>query len=223
VLAATMGVRITVQSLWTEANPSAFVYEFAQSRIVIGRSRSADVQLPHTAVSGSHASIREQDAGYVLVDEGSTNGTRVNEIPVVPERAKVLRNQDLVDLGGYRLTIEVGVPVALTMSARLATDFARRILAEQLADKADTELDAELNAIQSGPDERVDLLPILKEAVSEPPPPRESRPSKPRQSRPDTEPPQEPVKLGRSEVAVYALAALVIATSIVAMALLMRP
>ena len=218
-----MGVRITVQSLWTEANPSAFVYEFAQSRIVIGRSRSADVQLPHTAVSGSHASIREQDAGYVLVDEGSTNGTRVNEIPVVPERAKVLRNQDLVDLGGYRLTIEVGVPVALTMSARLATDFARRILAEQLADKADTELDAELNAIQSGPDERVDLLPILKEAVSEPPPPRESRPSKPRQSRPDTEPPQEPVKLGRSEVAVYALAALVIATSIVAMALLMRP
>ena len=223
MLAATMGVRITVQSLWTEANPSAFVYEFAQSRIVIGRSRSADVQLPHTAVSGSHASIREQDAGYVLVDEGSTNGTRVNEIPVVPERAKVLRNQDLVDLGGYRLTIEVGVPVALTMSARLATDFARRILAEQLADKADTELDAELNAIQSGPDERVDLLPILKEAVSEPPPPRESRPSKPRQSRPDTEPPQEPVKLGRSEVAVYALAALVIATSIVAMALLMRP
>ena len=218
-----MGVRITVQSLWTEANPSAFVYEFAQSRIVIGRSRSADVQLPHTAVSGSHASIREQDAGYVLVDEGSTNGTRVNEIPVVPERAKVLRNQDLVDLGGYRLTIEVGVPVALTMSARLATDFARRILAEQLADKADTELDAALNAIQSGPDERVDLLPILKEAVSEPPPPRESRPSKPRQSRPDTEPPQEPVKLGRSEVAVYALAALVIATSIVAMALLMRP
>jgi len=216
-------VRITVQSLWTEANPSSFVYEFAQSRIVIGRSRSADVQLPHTAVSGSHASIREQDAGYVLVDEGSTNGTRVNEIPVVPERAKVLRNQDLVDLGGYRLTIEVGVPVALTMSARLATDFARRILAEQLADKADTELDAELNAIQSGPDERVDLLPILKEAVSEPPPPRESRPSKPRQSRPDTEPPQEPVKLGRSEVAVYALAALVIATSIVAMALLMRP
>ena len=223
MLAATMGVRITVQSLWTEANPSAFVYEFAQSRIVIGRSRSADVQLPHTAVSGSHASIREQDAGYVLVDEGSTNGTRVNEIPVVPERAKVLRNQDLVDLGGYRLTIEVGVPVALTMSARLATDFARRILAEQLADKADTELDAALNAIQSGPDERVDLLPILKEAVSEPPPPRESRPSKPRQSRPDTEPPQEPVKLGRSEVAVYALAALVIATSIVAMALLMRP
>ena len=165
-----MGVRITVQSLWTEVDPSTFVYEFAQSRLVIGRSRSADVQLPHTAVSGSHASIREQDAGYVLVDEGSTNGTRVNEIRVVPGRPKVLHNHDLVDLGGYRLTIDVGVPVAQTMSARLTADFARRILAEQLAGKGEPDVEAELNAIQSGPDESVDLLPILKEAVSEPPP-----------------------------------------------------
>ena len=223
MLTATMGVRITVQSLWTEVDRSAFVYEFAQSRIVIGRSRSADVQLPHAAVSGSHASIREQDAGYVLIDEGSTNGTRVNEIRVVQGRPKALRNHDLVDLGGYRLTIDVGVPVAQTMSARLTADFARRILAEQLAGSGEPNLDAELSAIQAGPDERVELLPIMKEAVSEPPPPRESRPSKPRQSRPDTDPPAEPIKLRRSEVAVYALAALVVATSIVAMALLMRP
>ena len=124
-----MGVRITVQSLWTEINPSAFVYEFAQSRIVIGRSRSADVQLPHAAVSAMHASIREQDAGYALVDEGSTNGTRINDIRVVPGRPKVLRKHDLLDLGGYRLSIDVGVPVSQTMSARVTADFARRMLA----------------------------------------------------------------------------------------------
>jgi len=218
-----MGVRITVQSLWTEVNPSAFTYEFAQSRIVIGRSRSADVQLPHTAVSGSHASIREQDAGYVLVDEGSTNGTRVNDIRVAVGRPKVLRNHDVVDLGGYRLSIDVGVPVSQTMSARLTADFARRILAEQLAGNGEPDLDDELDAIQRGPDERVDLLPILEEAVSEPPPARESQPSRPRHSRPDSEPPAEPVKLRRSEVAVYALAALVVGMSIVAMSLLMRP
>jgi predicted component of type VI protein secretion system len=217
-----MGVRITVQSLWTEVTSSAFVYEFAQSRIVIGRSRSADVQLPHAAVSGTHASIREQDVGYVLIDESSVNGTRVNEIRVVPGRPKILRKNDLVDLGGYRLTIDVGVPVALTMSARVTADYARRILSEQLQIEDERRLDAELNAVQRGPDQHVDLLPIPKEAVSEPPPPRESRPSRPSQSRPDTEQSTEPVKLGRSEVAVYALAAVVIATSIVAMALLMR-
>jgi len=219
-----MGVRITVQSLWTELNPSTFVYEFAQRRIVIGRARSADVQLPHAAVSAMHASIREQDAGYALVDEGSTNGTRVNEIRVVPGRPKALRTRDLLDLGGYRLSIDVGVPVSQTMSARLTSDFARRMLAEQLAIEDAVRVDAALSGIQSGPDERVDLLPIPNEAMSEPPPPeRKSRPSRPRASRPNAEMPKEPVRLLRSELAVYALAALVVAASIIAMALLMRP
>jgi len=218
-----MGVRITVQSLWTEVAPSIFVYEFAQPRIVIGRSRSADVQLPHAAVSARHAIIREQDSGYALVDEGSTNGTRINEIRVVAGRPKSLRNHDLVDLGGYRLTIDISAAVAQSISARLTTDYARRILAEQLALDDDRGIDAELSALQSGPDQRVDLLPIPKDAVSEPPPPRDSRPSRPRPSRPGAQPATQPVKLGRSEVAVYALAAIVVTASIVAMALLMRP
>jgi pSer/pThr/pTyr-binding forkhead associated (FHA) protein len=217
-----MGLRITVQSLWTEMAPSAFVYEFAQPRIVIGRSRSADVQLPHATVSVTHAVIREQDAGYALVDEGSTNGTRINEVRLVAGRPKMLRNHDLVDLGGYRLTIDLGVAIAQSMSARLTADYARRILSEQLALQDGRDLDTELCALQSGPDQRVDLLPIPKDAVSEPPPQTESRPSRPRPSRPDIKQNAEPVKLGRSEVAVYALAALVVTASIVAMALLMR-
>jgi|GEM_PF-1442317 len=217
-----MGVRIMVQSLWTEAAPSTFVYEFAQARIVIGRSRSADVQLLHAAVSGTHASIRERGAGYVLVDEGSTNGTRINEIPAVPGRPQVLHNHDLLDLGGYRLSIDVGVPVTQTMSARLTAEYARRMLCEQLADEDERTIDNAVQALQSAPDERVDLLPILKEAVSEPPLAKESRPSRPRASSPHTEQPREPVRLGRGEIAIYSLAALVVAASIVAMALLVR-
>ena len=217
-----MGVRITVQSLWTEVAPSVFVYEFAQPRIVIGRSRSADVQLPHAAVSATHAIIREQDTGYALVDEGSTNGTRINEIRIVPGRPKLLRNHDLVDLGGYRLTVDVSAAVAQSMSDRLTTDYARRMLSEQRALDDGQAIDAELSSVQSGPDQRVDLLPIAKDAVSEPPPPRDSRPSRPRPSRPGAQAATPPVKLGRSEVAVYALAAIVVTASIVAMALLVR-
>lgn len=217
-----MGVRITVQSLWTEADASAFVYEFAQSRIVIGRSRSADVQLPHAAVSGSHAIIREQDTGYVLVDEGSTNGTRINEILVVPGRPKILRSRDLIDLGGYRLSIDLCVPVSQPMSARVTADHAKRILQEQLGSVNASDVDAALNEIQSCADEQVELLPISGERVSEAPLPRESRPSKPRESRPESGPPAAPVRLARSELAVYALACIVITISIVAMALLMK-
>ena len=222
-MAAIMGVRITVQSLWPEADASTFVYEFAQSKIVIGRSRSADVQLPHAAVSATHATIRAESAGYVLVDEGSTNGTRINEVLAAPGRPKVLRTRDLVDLGGYRLTLDIGVPVAQPTSARLSTEHAKSILAKRIPSVSGHALDAELMVIQTGPDEHVDLLPISKEPVSEPPPARESRPSRPRASRPD---PKEqvwvPVKLGRSEVAIYALAVIVLATSVVAMALLMQ-
>lgn len=218
-----MGVRVKVQSLWPKTGGSTFVYEFAQSRIVIGRSPSADVQLPHAAVSGMHASIREHGAGYALFDEGSTNGTRVNEALLVPGRAKTLRPNDFVDLGGYRLTIEVGVPVAQPMSARLTADFARKILAEQSESLAPAAIEAALAALQSGPDEHIELLPIARELPSEPPPPRESRPSRPRASRPDSGPPvTEPAGFGRGELAVYALAALVVVTSVVAMALLMR-
>ncbi|MGD8317515.1 MAG: FHA domain-containing protein [Myxococcales bacterium] len=219
-----MGVRITVQSLWPGADTAAtFVYEFAQSKIVIGRSRSADVQLPHAAVSGTHATIRAQSAGYVLVDEGSTNGTRINEVRVAPGRPKIIRARDLVDLGGYRLTLELGVPVAQPTSARLSTEHARRMLAARASFESIEALEAELKTVQVGPDEPVDLLPIPKEAPSEPSAPRESRPSRPRISRPQsTPPPPAPVKLGRSEVAVYALAVVVLATSVVAMALLMQ-
>lgn len=213
-----MGVRITVQSLWTEVDPSPFVYEFAQSRIAIGRSRSADVQLPHTAVSGTHASLRERDAGYVLIDEGSTNGTRINEILLAPGRPKAVRSRDLVDLGGYRLTIELGVPVARPTSARTTTDHARRLLAERLSEESKETISSLHEALQQAPDERVDLLPIPKGPESEPPPPREWCPRTPAE-----EPPVPPVRLKRSEVAVYALAALVVATSIVAMALLGQP
>jgi hypothetical protein len=173
-------------------------------------------------VSATHATIRAQSARYVLVDEGSTNGTRINEILVAPGRPKILRANDLVDLGGYRLTLEIGVPIAQPTSARLSIEHAKRMLAGCARSEPDRALDAELAAIQTAPDQHVDLLPIAREPTSEPPAARESRPSKPRVSRPDgTEPSPAPVKLGRSEVAVYALAVIVLATSVVAMALLM--
>ena len=226
-MAAPMGVRITVQSQWTETNRSAFVYEFAQSRIVIGRSRSADVQLPHVAVSGTHATISTQGVGYAVVDEGSTNGTRVNEVPLVAGRARTLKSNDVVDLGGYRLSIEVCVPVANTMSANLIADFAKRLLSEQVDMVSDDALRRQLEVVQSAADQEVELLPISKEQPSIPPPQaksRESRPSQSRSSRPTAAPgSMRSAKLERSELVVYALATLVVAASLVAMALLMQP
>ncbi|MDH3726181.1 MAG: FHA domain-containing protein [Myxococcales bacterium] len=209
-----MGVRIAVQSLWAKEEPSTFVYEFAQSRIVIGRARSADVQLPHAAVGAIHASIRTRDAGYVLVDEGSTNGTRVNENPVVTGRPKPLRARDIIDVGGYRLTIDIGVPVAQTISARHSTEYARKMLEEQETDGQQS-LEAQLEAIQSGADRSVELLPIPKASPSDPPP-RTSTPPPPK-------PTQERSRMGTSELVVYCLAGLLLSASVAVMFFLTRP
>ena len=211
-----MGVRIAVQSLWAKEEPSTFVYEFAQSRIIIGRSSSADVQLPHAAVSATHASIRSQDAGYVLIDEGSTNGTRVNENPVAAARPKPLRTQDTIDLGGYRLTIHIGVPVAQTTSARLTTEYARKMLQEQHAEEGHESVEARLDALQRGVDQSVELLPIPRESSSEAPPSRTSAP-------PATKPVEERRRMGTSELVVYSLAGLLLAASVVVMFFLTRP
>jgi len=211
-----MGVRIAVQSLWAKEEPSTFVYEFAQSRIVIGRSSSADVQLPHAAVSATHASIRSQDTGYILIDEDSTNGTRVNENPVPAARPKSLMTQDTIDLGGYRLTIHVGVPVAQTTSARLTTEYARKMLQEQHGDEGHESLEARLDALQSGVDQSVELLPIAKETPSDAPPPRSS-------VAPAAKLVEERRRLSTSELVVYSLAGLLLAASVVVMFLLTRP
>lgn len=95
-----MGLKLTVRSGWaSESSPA--IYEFDQTRIVIGRRRGCDVQLPHAAVSGHHATILSTGNGYAIVDEGSTNGTRVGDARVPKGRRKPLRSGDRIGIGGF--------------------------------------------------------------------------------------------------------------------------
>jgi hypothetical protein len=50
----------------------------AQATLRIGRMPECDLQLFDTSVSRYHAEFRRSDAGWFLVDLGSTNGTRIN-------------------------------------------------------------------------------------------------------------------------------------------------
>jgi hypothetical protein len=69
--------------------------EVAKRRVVIGRSKDADVQVPDPNVSRRHAELRQEDGAYWLVDLDSTNG-----IEVRGKRVKRLRLED-----GTRFTI----------------------------------------------------------------------------------------------------------------------
>jgi hypothetical protein len=70
-------------------------HELSGQRIVIGRSKDADIQVADPNVSRRHAEIRQDGKSYLLVDLDSTNGIEVN--------GRVVRELDLED--GTRFTI----------------------------------------------------------------------------------------------------------------------
>jgi hypothetical protein len=70
-------------------------HEVAKRRVVIGRSKDADVQVTDPNVSRRHAELRQEGATFWLVDLDSTNGVEVRG-----KRVKRLKLED-----GTRFTI----------------------------------------------------------------------------------------------------------------------
>jgi len=69
-------------------------FPLSGSLVRIGHSDDADIVLSDETVSHAHLSIEETPAGYLVKDLGSTNGTRLNGVPVV--EALLLPGADLV-------------------------------------------------------------------------------------------------------------------------------
>jgi hypothetical protein len=71
--------------------------------IAIGRHPDSNIVLADPNVSRHHAEIRPEGDGFVVVDLGSTNGTKVNGVRV--ER-QVLRDGDELSFGNTRMRFE---------------------------------------------------------------------------------------------------------------------
>jgi pSer/pThr/pTyr-binding forkhead associated (FHA) protein len=101
-------------------------------RIVLGRGAGCDVRLPDPSVSVRHASLRAQGADFVLVDEGSSNGTFVGDVRVAPRTSRIIRSGEHARLG--RVWIEVRVDHSpITRDLAVATrDLALALVAEAL-------------------------------------------------------------------------------------------
>jgi pSer/pThr/pTyr-binding forkhead associated (FHA) protein len=75
--------------------------------VVLGRGASCDVRLPDASVSHRHASLRAQGMDFVLVDEGSVNGTFVGGIRVAPRTSRIVRSGDKVRLGNVWIELRI--------------------------------------------------------------------------------------------------------------------
>ena len=82
-----------------------------KERTTIGRKPHNDIQIDNLAVSGEHAVIVTILNDCFLEDLGSTNGTLVNGNPV---KKHFLQNNDVVELGKYRLKFVGEAPAAAT-------------------------------------------------------------------------------------------------------------
>lgn len=71
-----------------------------KERTTIGRKPHNDIQIDNLAISGEHAAIVTILNDAFLEDMNSTNGTFVNGQPV---KKHVLKNNDVIELGKYRL------------------------------------------------------------------------------------------------------------------------
>jgi hypothetical protein len=72
------------------------IVALAGDELTVGRAWDNDVVLPDISVSRRHALLRRHGAGYLLLDQGSGNGTRVNGRKIDKAR---LRSGDEIVLG----------------------------------------------------------------------------------------------------------------------------
>src|SRR2546430_3496687 len=89
--------------LTTEAQGKV-AYEFAERSITIGRAPDNAIVLDDPSVSSRHAQLELSGETYRLKDLESTNGTRVNGLPVTTETA--LRFDDRIRFGAVDARFE---------------------------------------------------------------------------------------------------------------------
>ena len=80
-------------------------FRFDAREVTIGRAPESDLVVHDPRASRSHARIRARGAGYALLDDGSCNGTRLNERPMCG--AARLRSGDRIQVGATVLEFAV--------------------------------------------------------------------------------------------------------------------
>ncbi|HEX8804680.1 MAG TPA: DUF3662 and FHA domain-containing protein, partial [Acidimicrobiales bacterium] len=83
--------------------PTGDRFTLAEHAISIGRKPESNIVLADPNVSRNHAEIRPQGDGFVLVDLGSTNGSKVNGVRV---DQRLLQDGDEISFGNTRMRFE---------------------------------------------------------------------------------------------------------------------
>jgi len=91
-------------------------YKLTEKQYIIGRTELADIVIEDSYVSKIHAMLQIYPNAIVLLDLNSTNGTTVNSRVV---QKAILRNDDIISLGRYRVKISNAPAINAEMDRRI--------------------------------------------------------------------------------------------------------
>lgn len=137
------------------AKPASITFD--TPRIVLGRGKSCEVSLPDPSVSHRHASIRQRGTDYVIIDEGSSNGTFVGQVRLSPHAPRVLKTGDLLRLGRIWLEIRVEQARVTEAQRQLTREIALDLVASALAQDGEDAAGACVR-VESGADPELRLI-----------------------------------------------------------------
>jgi pSer/pThr/pTyr-binding forkhead associated (FHA) protein len=103
---------------------------FDAPRVVVGRAPGCELQLPDPSVSSRHASLRQRGSDYVVVDEGSENGTFAGATRLTRQAAHCLSNGDVLRFG--RVWVEVRIDTAAASEPGASRELARQLVEHAL-------------------------------------------------------------------------------------------
>ena len=83
--------------------PTGQRFTLSEHPISVGRRPEANIVLADPNVSRSHAEIRPHGEGFLLIDLGSTNGTKVNGVRI---DQRILQDGDELTFGNTRMRFE---------------------------------------------------------------------------------------------------------------------
>ena len=95
------------------------VYPLTEQKLLVGRGEECQIALDDASVSRVHVEVLRTEHGLMILDQGSSNGLRINgaDLP-----SAMLRSGDVVELGDVRLKfVPAGVEDVVTQAAPLPT------------------------------------------------------------------------------------------------------
>jgi pSer/pThr/pTyr-binding forkhead associated (FHA) protein len=135
-------------------------YVLDKPQISIGRASNRDISIPQDKlISRRHIIVTYKDGNYILLDEGSANGTYLNGKLLEAMQPYVLKNDDLITLGRHQFIFQqsANVPIEDLPTVNMPLD-------EMLKAELEYQVQQDLNS------ERERALPQSLAGVTLPPP-----------------------------------------------------